>query len=334
MKTTVILVTFNGEAFLPRCLESLLGQDPPPALVAVDNGSSDGSLKILQKFSRENSASGFQLIALDENTGFTRGVNLAVRKNRTEPDFYFLLNQDAWLDSSCLNTLEESMRQHPEAGVLGPRILYPDGQTIQHAGAYLEEPRMQGLHYGHHEPEGAEKYAVGREVDFVTGAAMMIRRKAIGDRLPFNEVFSPGYYEDVELCQRLAEEGWTTRYEARALAFHEESSSFATRRLRLRLAHRNRMIFLADRLQEPQFRHAFLEAEGAFLRENAGLDELRAIRGGIVDVLVKLPALLEQRLGSSESTGIIRKILMQLYQDAADGLDAAFPLRRGNGGGE
>jgi len=331
----VILVSFNGEKWLPRCLESLCRQDPLPGVTAVDNGSSDRSPEILESFFRKHLPSGLHgnLIRVAHNIGFTEGVNLAVGRTEKPPEYFFLLNQDAWLESDCLAKLEESMRKNRKAAIIGPRILYPDGRTIQHAGGYLEKERMVGRHYGHHEKADPGKYNRLRKVDFVTGAAMMIRREAIGDQLPFNDVFSPGYYEDVELCRRLSRTGWKTLYEPGATAYHEESASFTGRQNRLRLAHRNRLIFLSDQLGNLRFRRSFLAAEKTFLCREASIDELIAVRGGCFDFLVAMPNLLKRRLEhySGDETENIRSVLLEIAATAAKQLDAAFPLNQQTG---
>jgi GT2 family glycosyltransferase len=155
---------------------------------------------------------------------------------------------------------------------------------------------MVGLHYGHHEPDEPGVHDELREVDFVTGAAMLLRVSALAEVGPFNEAFSPGYYEDVELCARLRTAGWSVLIVPSARAFHAESSSFSDRDTRLRLAHRNRYLFLLPRLADVTFREEFMAAEVAFLRDEAHFDELRAIRSAVLDLQSRLGGLVVKRL--------------------------------------
>lgn len=303
MKTAVILVSFNGAEWLGQCLESLLLQNPLPALIAVDNGSTDNSAQIIQDFIDSNHRLDAAFLPLGRNTGFTRGANTGMRKARElSPaiEAFLLLNQDAWMEENCLEAFATVFEEDPQSGVLGARILYPDGTRIQHAGAYLESPRMVGLHFGHHEKERPGLFRSVREVDFVTGAAMMIRRKCLEDIGFFNEVFSPGYYEDVDFCSRARNAGWKVLYVPDARLFHHESASFTQRETRLRLAHRNRLIFLLDRLRDEKFRALFGEAEEQFLDNQATEDELIAISGASLEVLARLRAF-EKALGLSLS---------------------------------
>lgn len=291
MKAAVILVSFNGAPWLEQCLQTLLIQDPLPALIAVDNGSSDSSVEIIRDFIEANPALSAELLSLETNTGFTRGANRGLQEalqGRPEIEAFFLLNQDAWMEKNCLEAFTTLLEEDAEAGILGARILYPDGLHIQHAGAFLKAPRMVGLHYGHHERERPGVFQKIREVDFVTGAAMMIRRRCLEEIGLFKEIFSPGYYEDVDLCRRAREKNWKILYIPSARIRHHESASFTNRDLRLRLAQRNRLIFLLDRLQEKDFRSLFEKAEKDYIEEEATMDELIAVSGASLEVLARL----------------------------------------------
>lgn len=304
MKTAVILVSFNGAPWLERCLESLLVQDPVPALLAVDNGSTDNSTQIIREFIDSNHRLNAELLPLGKNTGFTRGANTGLRKAGelgTAIEAFLLLNQDAWMEENCLEAFTTVFEEDTQSGVLGARILYPDGARLQHAGAYLQSPRMVGLHFGHHEKERPGLFQSIREVDFVTGAAMMIRRECLEDVGFFNEVFSPGYYEDVDFCHRARNAGWKVLYVPAARLFHHESASFTQRESRLRLAHRNRLIFLLDRLRDAKFLALFEQAEEQFLDNQATVDELIAISGASLEVLARLRTI-ENALGLSLSS--------------------------------
>ena len=112
MKTLVIIVTYNGMKWLPRCLESVRGRD----LFIVDNDSTDGSADFIEKAAPEA-----KLIRSAENLGFTKanthGFEYALRKGY---DFVYLLNQDAWLEEGSLDILIAASQAHPGFAVLSP----------------------------------------------------------------------------------------------------------------------------------------------------------------------------------------------------------------------
>ena len=179
MHFAVVVVTWNGERWIAECIDSIASQDAVPHLVVVDNGSTDGTADIAEsrRASLEKREARLEMLRLDTNTGFVAGVNrgLEIVFEDLEPvDGVLLLNQDAVLEPGCLAAFADAMRRHPRAGALGAKILYPEDGRIQHAGGHLEKPRMAGLHLGHHEPDESGAYDEEREVEFVTGAAMML----------------------------------------------------------------------------------------------------------------------------------------------------------------
>jgi GT2 family glycosyltransferase len=306
MRVAAVIVTWNGELWIRRCLESLARQEIRPGVVIVDNDSSDHTLDVIEEVRHTAFAgdSRLHIVHVGSNVGFTSGANRGietVNQRLSGVELVLLLNQDTFLEEDCLAALVEAARQNPRAGAFGVKTLYPDSGTIQHAGGYLSLPRMVGLHYGHHSPEEPGAFDELREVDYVTGAAMALRSSALAEVGPFNEVFSPGYYEDAELCDRLRAGGWSVLFVPSARAIHPESSSFSDRDTRLRLAQRNRYLFALPRLADEDFRRRFEAAELEFMEVEAHFDEVRAIRSGVLEVLSGLPALASRRLEAHPS---------------------------------
>ena len=300
MHFVVVVVTWNGERWIAECLDSIESQETVPDLVVVDNGSTDGTVKIAEsrRAAIEKRGARLEVLRLDTNTGFVAGANrgLKIVIGDLDPaDGVLLLNQDAALEPGCLAAFADALDRHPRAGALGAKILYPDDGLIQHAGGYLERPRMVGLHHGHHDPERTGEFDQELEVEFVTGAAMMLRTTAIAEVGVFNEIFSPGYYEDVDLCDRLRAGGWSVLFVPSARVTHPESSSFSDRALRLRIANRNRYIYVLPQFSDSAFGEDFLAAERAHLEQNATYDEIRAASGAALDVLARLPDLVHLR---------------------------------------
>ena len=305
MHFAVVVVTWNGERWIAACVDSITSQEAAPDLVVVDNGSTDGTADIAEsrRVALEKREARLEMLRLDTNTGFVAGVNrgLEIVFGGLEPvDGVLLLNQDAILEPGCMEAFADALRRHPRAGALGAKILYPEDGRIQHAGGHLERPRMAGLHHGHHEPEEIGKYDEEREVEFVTGAAMMLRTEALREVGVFNEVFSPGYYEDVDLCDRFRAAGWSVLYVPAARVLHHESFSFTDRNARLRLAHRNRYIYAIPRFADDGFSKDFLAAEVEFLRERASFDEVRAVSGGTLEALARLVPFSRLRVGEQD----------------------------------
>ncbi|MFN4295007.1 MAG: glycosyltransferase family 2 protein, partial [Thermoflexales bacterium] len=280
--TAVVIVTWNGEQHVSACLKSLTAQTLlPQSVVVVDNDSADQTLRIIASFQAQLEKIGVRLVITrnEHNRGFTCAANQGIQyvmSQLTQTDIVILLNQDTAAYPTWLEALHNAFLHHTDAGALGCKIFYPGGATLQHAGGVLVWPRLVGEHYGHHESDAPE-FNREREVDFVTGAAMALRATALQQIGLFNEIFSPGYYEDVDLCLRLKAHGWRVLYMPRAVLEHAESASFSDPVERLALSARNRLLLALSYMKRPNFQHEFASAELDFLRHHAHPVERRAL---------------------------------------------------------
>lgn len=304
MKSAVVIVAWNGERYLRECLDSVLGQTVAPGLVVVvDNASDDSSAELARSYesAAQDRGTSLRVMAQSENTGFSRGANTGLRMCLTDspaPDTVILLNQDATLDATWCERISEVFGARPRVGAVGSKIFYPNRLTIQHAGGYIERPRLVGRHYGHHDT-GSVEFDQLRDVEFVTAAAIALRAEALREAGVFDEIYSPGYYEDVDLCERLRARGWDVVYCPDAIATHVESASFAERAERLHLGHRNRLIYALPQLADDAFRETFRHAERQYLRDHALPDECRALAAACLSVMLMLPEALQARIPSA-----------------------------------
>jgi GT2 family glycosyltransferase len=303
-----VIVCWNGAQFLPACLQSVIEQTRPPSVVIViDNASSDESVEVVTSYRRQAADAGLELVLQHEpyNLGFTRGANAGLdllRASASSVDVLALLNQDAAIDPAWCEQIATSFAADELVGAVGSKILYPNRLTVQHAGGFLERPRLLGRHFGHHNADGPS-FQIERDVEFVTAAAMAIRLSAVAAVGGlFDEVFSPGYYEDVELCQRLARSGWKVKYCPRAVAVHTESSSFIDRAWRLSLHHRNRLVYALRWLADPAFRRSFCRAERASVEGELTSDERRALAAAYLSFVLVLPRAMTGRVPADEAT--------------------------------
>ncbi|MFN3706222.1 MAG: glycosyltransferase family 2 protein [Thermoflexales bacterium] len=282
MNVAVVIVTWNGEQHVSACLKSLTAQTLPPRLVVViDNSSTDQTLRIIASYQAQLERDGMSLVITrnDHNRGFTCAANQGMQyamSHPIKPAMVVLLNQDTAVYPTCLEALRQVFLHHPDAGALGCKIFYPGSTTLQHAGGILTWPRLVGEHYGHHQSDAPE-FNLEKEVDFVTGAAMALRATALQQVGLFNEIFSPGYYEDVDLCLRLKARGWRVLYTPHAVLEHAESASFSDPVERLALSARNRLLLALAYMKNANFQHEFTIAELDFLRNHAHPTERRAL---------------------------------------------------------
>lgn len=217
MRVSVVIVTWNGRDYIGPCLDALVRQRETPSfeIVVVDNGSTDGTPDLVAARTPAP-----RLIRSERNLGFPAGNNLGIRAAGGQ--IVVLLNQDTVVDPGWLAALTRGMAESPGTGIAGCRIRFPDGR-LQHAGGRLARPEATPFHLGHGETERGQ-YGEATEAEFVTGAAMALRREMLDEIGLLDEGFFL-YYEDTDLCYRARAAGYGVRYLPDATLVHHESAS-------------------------------------------------------------------------------------------------------------
>jgi N-acetylglucosaminyl-diphospho-decaprenol L-rhamnosyltransferase len=249
-RTSVIIVGWQVREFLCACLRSIAAHEDLSALEVwvVDNASTDGTAAMV--------AAEFpwaRLIALAENPGFAAGNNVALRQ--ATGDVCVLLNPDTDMHDDALTALARYARAHPAVGVVGPRLLNPDG-SLQSAG--FAPPSLFQVWYdlvpwprrfyhsrlnGRYPDAPADApYAVG----FPLGACLAMRRDVL-DRVGLLDEAYGMYMEEVDFCARVRAAGYAVQIlptvalthhggrstsqapEAMFLALHRARRRFSTR---------------------------------------------------------------------------------------------------------
>ncbi len=274
-QASVIIPVWNGRQYLAACLDALLVQDWPEfEVILVDNASTDGSAE----FVTENYVGGgyqVRLIRQRHNSGFAGACNAGIRAAQGE--VLVLLNQDTRVRAGWLQALIVSL-QEPRVGIAGGKALYPDGETIQHAGGWVDWPLGVAHHYGVSERDVGQ-WEARRAVQYVTGAAMAFRRDVLDTVGLLDEGFWPGYYEDADFCFRVRAIGKEIWYVPEAVMIHDESRSLAGTTMLVRSLHRGRLRFVLKHLSPQRFLAEFVPAEQAFLQtmQGAAADSLRTV---------------------------------------------------------
>ena len=206
---------------LARCLVSLYSTAPGLEVLVVDDGSPAAHL--VDQLGPVTDELGQRLFLKDENTGFSKTVNVGLRTALAEGHDALLVNQDiqfvepGWLDA-MLASVDDAGR--PSA-VVGGRLIYPSG-LIQHAGIFYS--RFYGWydHRFRYAPADLAEANV-RHVCPVTGALQLIRHETLERVGVYDETFVMGH-EDVDYCLRTLDAGLSCLYEPAAWAYHHESA--------------------------------------------------------------------------------------------------------------
>ena len=192
----VTIVTYNSEATIAQCIDSVFAQrDVDYSLVVVDNQSQDATLEIVRKYAEK-----VQLIAHSDNIGFGAGHNLAARQ--APPSRYVLiLNPDAKLkDSGALKTMVDWMDAHLEQGLCG--------MSVESDGV-IDPPKLT---YPGERDSGVDFSKLPGSIAWVLGAAMIMKRELFSPEVSgFDEIFFL-YAEETDLCLRIREVGYEIGY--------------------------------------------------------------------------------------------------------------------------
>ena len=216
---SVIVVSHDSRATLPRCLASVLAQGlaEAPEVVVVDNASRDGSADLVRR-----DFPTVRVIESPDNLGYSWANNRGI--DATEGRFVLFLNDDAWLAPGCAARLIDALDRRPEAGSATPRIYRDAGKAVlDSTGIVLNKRRLRPYDRGEGEP-AAGTYLDEGAVFGATGACALFRRRALEALRVADEVFDEdffAYYEDVDLAWRAQVLGWTCAYVPAAEAFHE-----------------------------------------------------------------------------------------------------------------
>jgi GT2 family glycosyltransferase len=197
---SIVIVNWNGAELLPGCLRSL--DAAGLEVVVIDNGSTDASLDLL-----ETAFPRVRVVANPDNRGFAAASNQGLQL-ATSPNV-LLLNNDTIPDPAALAELAVFLAEHPEAGVAGPSLTYPDGrrQTSCGPGPNLWTEILSKTLLHRVLPGLREKAPEHTcRVDWVTGAALCIRRELALQLGGLDEEMFM-FYEDLDLCARVREAG-------------------------------------------------------------------------------------------------------------------------------
>ncbi len=266
MQISVVIVSWNGRGRIGLPLEALRRCDPPAAeVIVVDNGSRDG----LSRFVREKYPE-VMLVRARTNLGFAGGNNLGIVNASGEA--VLLLNDDTEPEADWLGPVRDAFAADGRLGVVGCRLLYPDRKTVQHLGGVVHRNGLTD-----HTAWGEDLSPAGTgvlEAEYVTGAAMAVRREVFAEIGLLDAGFWPIYFEEVDFCERARRAGWKVGVAPASTVIHHESRT--TGRLSpgfLRLYHRNRLRFLLKN-RTPREWPGILRAEAQWLVRHRPWDNL------------------------------------------------------------
>jgi GT2 family glycosyltransferase/glycosyltransferase involved in cell wall biosynthesis/Flp pilus assembly protein TadD len=218
---SVIVLCHNKMEFTVRCLTALFAHTDYPRLevFVVDNASVDDTPGYLEMFSRR-----VNFLHSPTNLGFVGGNNFAAQY--AKGDLLVFLNNDSEVRHGWLTEMLRCMAEHPDAGVVGARLVYPDGTTQEAGGIIFSDGN--GWNYGREYTVKNSRISFLREVDYCSGAALMVRRDLFTALDGFDSRYAPAYCEDSDLCFGVRELGYKVYYCPSASVLHHEGATAGT----------------------------------------------------------------------------------------------------------
>ena len=211
---SVVIPVHGHIDYTLRCLASIAAHSPsvPFETIVIDDCSPDNSVEVLR------SVEGVRLIANPENRGFIRACNRAAKEARG--DYLCFLNNDTAVQAGWLDELVGTFRELPGTGLVGSKLLYPDN-TLQEAGGIVWRDGSAWA-FGRGQNQSLPEYNYAREVDYCSGASIMVPTRLFEELGGFDELYCPAYCEDSDMALKIRDRGLRVIYQPLSVTVHYE----------------------------------------------------------------------------------------------------------------
>jgi GT2 family glycosyltransferase/SAM-dependent methyltransferase len=211
---SIIICVYGKIDYTLNCLKSILEAKVKLSyeIIIIDDCSPDLTHKELKKINN------IKLYKNSENLGFIKSCNFAAKKAIGE--YLVFLNNDTLVTENWLEELYLTFSNFNKVGLVGSKLIYPNG-ALQEAGGIIFKD-ASGWNYGNGQDKDHIDYNYARDVDYCSGASIMILKKIFEDLGGFDEYYLPAYYEDTDLAFKVRKKGFRVIYQPLSEVIHYE----------------------------------------------------------------------------------------------------------------
>jgi O-antigen biosynthesis protein len=215
---SIVIPVYNKWRYTANCLKSVLENTTGEyEVIVVDDASSDETARVLSRVQN------LRLIGNERNAGFIESCNRGAAESKAE--YVLFLNNDTMVTKGWLESmLALALRQ--DVGAVGSKLVYPDGK-LQEAGSIIWNDGS-ALGYGRGDDPTKPEYEFVREVDYCSGASLLVKRQLFEKIGGLDTRFKPAYYEDADLCFSVRQKGYKVMYQPRSVVVHFEGVTSGT----------------------------------------------------------------------------------------------------------
>jgi len=219
-KISIIIPVYNQINFTLNCLKSICSSINYTnyEIIIINDGSTDKTNEYLKEIKN------LKIITNSENLGFIKSCNLGAYE--AKGDFLYFLNNDTKIKDYSIDELYHTFSNLRNVGLVGSKLIYPNNK-LQEAGGIIWND-ASCWNYGNRKDKDHVKYNYARDVDYCSGASIMIQKKLFLELGMFDNYFAPAYYEDTDLAFKVRKKGLRVIYQPLSEVIHFEGVTSGT----------------------------------------------------------------------------------------------------------